>query len=77
MTEHEFTPAVLLSPEEAAARLGVGRTTLYGLLKSGELRSVRIGRLRRVPLGALRSYMAHLLVERLDQPSPTDTHPHS
>jgi len=75
VTEHEPAPVVLLSPEQAAARLGVGRTTLYGLLKSGELRSVRIGRLRRVPLGELRSYMAHLLVERLDQPSPTKTHP--
>ena len=57
------SPAVtklLLSPAEAAAALGVGRTTLYGLLSSGALASVRIGALRRIPLGALERYLATL-----------------
>ncbi|MEU5213285.1 helix-turn-helix domain-containing protein [Streptomyces sp. NPDC020742] len=40
---------VLLTVEEAARRLRIGRTTCYGLIRSGELESVPVGRLRRVP----------------------------
>jgi excisionase family DNA binding protein len=36
--------ALLLTPEEAARVLRVGRTTIYGLIKAGELRAVHIGR---------------------------------
>jgi excisionase family DNA binding protein len=32
-----------LTPEEAARAIGVGRSTIYQLLESGQLRSVRIG----------------------------------
>ena len=39
---------LLLTPERAAERLDVGRTTVYGLLATGELESVRIGRSRRI-----------------------------
>ncbi len=35
---------LLLSPEEAAQVLRVGRTTLHALIKSGDLRPVHIGR---------------------------------
>ena len=35
--------ALLLTPEEAARVLRVGRTTIYGLIKAGELRSLHIG----------------------------------
>ena len=34
--------------EEVAQRLSCGRTTVYGLLNSGELRSVKLGNSRRV-----------------------------
>jgi excisionase family DNA binding protein len=44
---------LLLTPEHAAAKLDVGRTTVYALMASGELRSVKIGRSRRVPAAAL------------------------
>ncbi|BBC95034.1 DNA-binding protein [Streptomyces rochei] len=47
-----------LTVEEAARRLGVGRTTMYALIASGEVQSVRIGRLRRVPADALTVYLA-------------------
>jgi len=46
-------PALLLTVEEAARRLGLGRTTVYGLIRDGELHSVRIGRARRIPAEAL------------------------
>jgi excisionase family DNA binding protein len=51
---------VLLTVEEAARRLGIGRTTCYGLIRSGELESVPVGRLRRVPADALPAYVARL-----------------
>jgi excisionase family DNA binding protein len=48
---------LLLTPQEAAELLAVGRTTLYGLLQSGELTSVRIGACRRIPYDALRAFV--------------------
>jgi excisionase family DNA binding protein len=51
---------VLLTVEEAAERLGIGRTTAWGLVKSGALHSVQIGRLRRVPASALDTYATQL-----------------
>jgi excisionase family DNA binding protein len=53
-------PKLLLTPNEAATRLGVGRTTLYRLLRSGELLSVTIGRCRRIKPDALAAYAASL-----------------
>jgi excisionase family DNA binding protein len=53
--------ALLLTPEQAARRLSVGRTTVYALMASGELSSVNIGRCRRVPLNALTSFVARLV----------------
>lgn len=60
------TPGVLLTVEEAAQRLRVGRTTAYGLVASGELDSVRIGRLRRVHIAAVEKYAAGLAGETTD-----------
>ncbi|MBQ1118583.1 excisionase family DNA-binding protein [Streptomyces sp. B15] len=50
----------LLSVEEAARRLGIGRTVCYRLISSGELESVTVGRLRRVPADAVPEYVARL-----------------
>lgn len=52
---------VLLTVEEAAERLGIGRTTAFALVKSGEIESVLIGRLRRVPVTAVQDYAARLV----------------
>ena len=52
---------VLLTVEEAAKRLRIGRTTAWGLIKSGALHSVQIGRLRRVPASAVDTYASRLL----------------
>ena len=56
-------PALLLSPEEAAAVLGVGRSTVYRLMESGELRRVSIGRCARIPRADIDRYVAFLLAE--------------
>ncbi len=55
------TPArVLLTVEEAAQRLHIGKTKTYALVKTGEIESVLIGRLRRIHIDAIDSYAAHL-----------------
>ncbi|NYH42627.1 excisionase family DNA binding protein [Micromonospora jinlongensis] len=54
---------VVLTIEEAAQRLGIGRTTMYALVKSGQIRTVTIGRLRRVPSFCLDEYVQRLLIQ--------------
>jgi excisionase family DNA binding protein len=53
-----MTDEILLKPEEAARRLAVSRATLYRLLASGELPSVRLGGGRRVRLSDLEALAA-------------------
>ena len=48
----------LLSAEELARELGVGRTTAYSLLWSGTIPSMKVGRLRRVRREDLEAYLA-------------------
>lgn len=52
---------LVLTIEQAAKRLGVGRTTMYALIKTGKIRTVTIGRLRRVPTFCLDEYVQSLL----------------
>jgi excisionase family DNA binding protein len=59
LTAYDPTLA-LLTVEEAARRLGIGRTTCYALIRSGELESVPVGRLRRIPAEAVPEYVARL-----------------
>lgn len=58
---------LLLTPEEAADVLSVGRSKLYELLAEGLVESVRIGASRRVPAVALAEF-----VEQLRQDGRTD-----
>jgi excisionase family DNA binding protein len=58
---------VLLTVEEAAGRLGIGRTTAFALVKSGEIASVQIGRLRRVSADAVSEYAARLVADQHHQ----------
>jgi excisionase family DNA binding protein len=51
---------LLLKPEEAAEVLAIGRTQVYALIASGQLASVQIGRLRRVPYAACQQYVERL-----------------
>lgn len=54
---------VLLTVEEAAEQLGIGRTKTYELVKKGEIESIQIGRLRRIPTSAIHEYAARLVNE--------------
>ena len=50
----------MLSPKEVAAVLGIGLTRTYGLLMSGAIGSVKIGKSRKVPRLALERYVKRL-----------------
>lgn len=65
--------SALLTVTEAAGRLGVGRTTVFGLIRSGELRSVSIGRRRLVPADAINEFVDALGSPAHGAPSPTET----
>lgn len=51
---------LLLKIPEVMDRLAVGQTKVYELMSSGELRSVKVGRARRVPSDELARFMAEL-----------------
>lgn len=51
---------LLVSPEEAAECLGIGRSTVYDLMRLRVLPSVKIGRARRIPVQALREYVEQI-----------------
>ena len=51
---------LLLTPETAADRLSIGRSQMYELMRRGEVQSVKIGRLRRIPATSLTDYIAAL-----------------
>ncbi len=52
---------LLLTAEEVADSLHIGRTRVYALIASKEITSVKIGGLRRIPVDAVREYAAHLV----------------
>ena len=51
---------LLLTPVEAAKALGIGRSKVYEVMQAGQLKSVRIGNCRRIPLDALHELLADL-----------------
>jgi excisionase family DNA binding protein len=55
---------VLLTVEETAERLHIGKTKTYALVKSGELESILIGRLRRIHIDAVNAYAARLTADQ-------------
>jgi excisionase family DNA binding protein len=51
---------VLITVEVAAARLSLGRTTVYALLDRGELRAIHVGRALRVLAREVEAYAERL-----------------
>ena len=65
----ERTPAmerVLLTPEEVAEALHVGRCTVYDLLRTNQLQSFKIGKLRRIPVDAVHEFIKRMAEENGD-----------
>ncbi len=54
---------LLLTVEEAAQALGVCRSVMYTLILRNQIASIKIGRLRRVPVVALEAFVARQLDE--------------
>ena len=48
---------ILLTVEEAAERLRIGRSKMYELLAAGHIASIHVGRLRRIEPQALLDYV--------------------
>jgi excisionase family DNA binding protein len=63
MDQHSSHGSLLLRVDEAAARLGLARSTVYQLLADGTLPVVRIGRAVRVPIAALDAWVAAQTVD--------------
>ncbi|MFF4038949.1 helix-turn-helix domain-containing protein [Streptomyces sp. NPDC001816] len=55
--------AELLTVPEVMARLRLGRSTVYDLIRSRLLVSITVGRSRRVPADALRDFINHEIEE--------------
>ncbi|AEN11343.1 MULTISPECIES: helix-turn-helix domain-containing protein [unclassified Streptomyces] len=55
------TTLVALTVSEAARRIGIGRTKLYEYVSSGEIASVKIGSLRRIPAEAVNEFLSRRL----------------
>jgi excisionase family DNA binding protein len=54
---------LLLTVEEAADRLGIGRSLMYELISGGQVASIRVGRLRRIPQESLTDYVRAMRAE--------------
>ena len=55
--------AELLTVPEVMARLRLGRSTVYDLIRSRRLLSITVGRARRVPADALRDFITREIEE--------------
>jgi excisionase family DNA binding protein len=70
-TERSNSSRLLLTVPEAAAQLGIGRTLMYQLIRTGAVRSVRVGRLRRIRPADLAAYTASLADASAERAEPT------
>jgi excisionase family DNA binding protein len=58
-----MTTQLLYSPEQAAELLSVSRTRVYDLMSAGKLKSVKLGRSRRISADALLDFVKGLAEE--------------
>ena len=56
-----YDRSLLCTVEQAAETLSLGRTSIYVLLRSGRLRSVKVGARRLIPRAALEEFVNDLL----------------
>jgi excisionase family DNA binding protein len=62
---------VLYTPVQVAAMLNIARTKVFALMKTGELKSVRIGRSRRILPKQVRDYVNSLLESSAEPEAPS------
>lgn len=56
-----YDRSLLCSVDEAAELLSIGKTNVFKLLKTGQLRSVKLGGRRLIPRAVLEDFVAGLL----------------
>ncbi len=64
---------LLLSVEEGAAQLRIGRSRMFDLIRRGEVLSVKVGGSRRIPYDSLKAYVSRLTEQACcvgDEPRP-------
>jgi excisionase family DNA binding protein len=49
--------AILLSPEQVAQILGIGRTFVFALIANGRLKSLKLGRRRLIPRDEVEAFI--------------------
>ncbi len=54
---------ILVSVADAAHMLSIGRTAAWELVRKHRIKSVKIGRTRRVPIAAIQDYVQRLMDE--------------
>lgn len=62
-----MTDRILLSVNEAAVMLGLGRSLVYQLVMCGDLPSIKLNRARRIPVQALEEYVQRLQAEQIEE----------
>lgn len=60
-SDNSVVMKMLLRPDEAAYATGMSRTKIFSLISSGELRSIKHGRHRLVPVKEIESWVARAL----------------
>ncbi len=56
---------ILLSPKEAAKRLGISERTLWTITDRGEIHCIRIGASKRYPVTELERFVSTKLLEKI------------
>ena len=70
--------SLLLTPDEAATELSLSRSVVYDLIGTGAIRSIKVGRSRRVLRASLESFVNREVARQLspeidvDQSGPTN-----
>ncbi len=62
MSKHDDNKVIFIEPllvrvEEAERILGLGRTKIYELIRTGQIASVKAGTARRIPMAALKKWV--------------------
>jgi excisionase family DNA binding protein len=67
ITNNKIELPMLFTVEQVAQILGIGRSTVFQLIKNEQIESIRLGRSRRIPVDAMQNYVDDLRAERVNR----------
>jgi excisionase family DNA binding protein len=70
LKQGDIVGETLLTIKQVAARLALGRTTVYELITKQEIRTIKIGRARRVPESAVEQWIAQQVLDQEPEMQP-------